>query len=283
MCRGQDDLKPLVLAIFRRAGWAVDPQIVSPDATGQVHTDLEQIGRVQSRWNAGCAVLALGSGTIADIAKHACYRFEVASGDPVPLVIFQTANSVSAYTSNMAPTFVDGVKRTLPSRLPDALVCDLETLRDAPYAMTAAGVGDLLAAGVSFADWYLANSLGLDPTYSPLAECLMGRLDVTLLELAAGVRQWDLEAMGAAGQADCACGAGDVALARHNAPLGFRACLLARVRHGSRVAPPTVGEPWRTGCLGRAPYVRRLPGFPPGVRSGDGGLGPLLPRPWSDA
>jgi glycerol dehydrogenase-like iron-containing ADH family enzyme len=37
-------------------------------------------------------------------------------------------------------------------RYPDALVCDLETLRDAPYAMTAAGVGDLLVAGVSFAD-----------------------------------------------------------------------------------------------------------------------------------
>jgi len=197
MRRGQDDLKPFVLAILRRAGWAVETQIAHPDAAGQVHTDLEQIGRVQTRLRSGCAVLALGSGTITDIAKHACHRFEQASGATVPLVVFQTANSVSAYTSNMAPTFVDGVKRTLPSRYPEALVCDLETLRDAPYAMAAAGVGDLLAAGVSFADWYLAHSLGLDPTYSPLAESLMGSLDDTLLELAGGVRQRELEAMGA--------------------------------------------------------------------------------------
>jgi len=196
MRRGRDDLKPFVRAILGRAGWAVEPQIANPDAAGQVHTELEQIGQVQSRLSAGCAVLALGSGTITDIAKHACHRFEEASGFAVPLVVYQTANSVSAYTSNMAPTFVDGVKRTLPSRYPDALVCDLETLRDAPYTMTAAGVGDLLAAGVSFADWYLAHSLGLDATHTPLAETLMGPLDRTLLELAAGVRARDLAAMG---------------------------------------------------------------------------------------
>jgi glycerol-1-phosphate dehydrogenase [NAD(P)+] len=95
----------------------------------------------------------------------------------------------------MAPTFVDGVKRTLPSRYPDALGCDLETLRDAPYAMTAAGVGDLLAGGVSFADWYLAHSLGLDDAYTPPAETLMGPLDETLLDLADQVRTRDLQAM----------------------------------------------------------------------------------------
>jgi glycerol-1-phosphate dehydrogenase [NAD(P)+] len=111
-------------------------------------------------------------------------------------VVYQTASSVSAYTSNMAPTFADGVKRTLPSRYPDALVCDLETLRDTPYAMTAAGVGDLLAAGVSFADWCLAHSLGLDDAYTPRAETLMGPLSETLLNLADQVRARDVHAMG---------------------------------------------------------------------------------------
>ncbi len=83
-----------------------------------MHTDLEQIGRVQARLVPGCAVIAVGSGTITDIAKQACHQFEQATGDLVPFVAVQTANSVSAYTSNMAPTFVRGVKRTLPSRYP---------------------------------------------------------------------------------------------------------------------------------------------------------------------
>jgi glycerol-1-phosphate dehydrogenase [NAD(P)+] len=197
MRRAGADLKPLVLSGLSEAGWAPEAAVVQPDATGQVHTDLERIARVQARLHAGCAVLALGSGTVTDIAKHACFLREMDSGQPIPFVVFQTANSVSAYTSNMAPVFVDGVKRTLPSRFPDALVGDLETLRDAPKAMTAAGVGDLLAAGVSFADWYLAYRLGQDDSYTPLAESLMAGLDSALPGIAAGATGGDLQAVGA--------------------------------------------------------------------------------------
>jgi glycerol-1-phosphate dehydrogenase [NAD(P)+] len=196
MRRGYDDLKPLVLTTLQRAGWSTETVVLGPDATGQVHTDFARIESVQSRLRKGSAVLSVGSGTVTDIAKHACHRFEQNSGAVTPFVVYQTANSVSAFTSNMAPTLVEGVKRTLPSRYPDALVCDLETLRDAPYAMTAAGVGDLLAASVSLADWYLAHSLGLDDSYSPLAETLLGPLDETLLTLAPRVRDRDLQAMG---------------------------------------------------------------------------------------
>jgi glycerol-1-phosphate dehydrogenase [NAD(P)+] len=196
MRRASDDLKPLLLGIVQGAGWLCETVIAPPDATGQVHTDFGQIEHVQSRLRPGCSVLSVGSGTITDITKHACHRYEQASGKSIPFVVYQTANSVSAYTSNMAPTFVDGVKRTLPSRYPDALICDLETLRDAPYAMTAAGVGDLLGAAVSFADWHLAHGLGLDDTYTPLAERLMGPLDGGLIDLAPQIRERDLVAMG---------------------------------------------------------------------------------------
>jgi glycerol-1-phosphate dehydrogenase [NAD(P)+] len=95
----------------------------------------------------------------------------------------------------MAPTFVDGVKRTLPSRYPDVLVCDLKTLRDAPQAMTVAGVGDLLAAFGSYADWWLAYRLGLDNTYTEFAQTLMGPLDEIFLEQAEGIKGGSLESM----------------------------------------------------------------------------------------
>jgi glycerol-1-phosphate dehydrogenase [NAD(P)+] len=90
--------------------------------------------------------------------------------------------------------FVDGVKRTLPSRYPDVLVCDLETVRDAPSSMTAAGVGDLVAALSSYADWYLAYQLGLDDTHTEFARTLMGRLDDILWARAPAIRAGDLEA-----------------------------------------------------------------------------------------
>src|SRR5258708_22117244 len=156
---------------------------------------MAHIEAVQRRLRPGVALLSVGSGTVTDTAKHAAYLFEQAGGPRLPFVVLQTANSVSAYTSNMAPTFVDGVKRTLPSRYPDALVCDLETLRDAPREMTVAGVGDLLAAFVSFPDWRLAHRLGLDDSYTRFPQTLMGPLDEIFLAEADGLRAGTLEGM----------------------------------------------------------------------------------------
>jgi glycerol-1-phosphate dehydrogenase [NAD(P)+] len=95
----------------------------------------------------------------------------------------------------MVPTFIDGVKRTLDSRYPDALICDLETLRDAPKEMTAAGAGDMLAVFVSLPDWILAYRLGMDDSYSGLAKQLLGPLDALLLEHADGIHRGDLDSV----------------------------------------------------------------------------------------
>jgi glycerol-1-phosphate dehydrogenase [NAD(P)+] len=192
MRRGPDDLKSLVVETLRRAGWQPETVVLAPDASGQVHTDMPHIEAVKARLQPRAAVLSVGSGVVTDIAKHACYLFEKEHGNSIPLVVYQTANSVSAFTSNMAVCLIDGVKRTQNSRYPDALVCDLETLRDAPYEMTAAGMGDLLAAFVSFPDWYLAHTLGMDPGYMELPQTLMGPLDEIFLDQAKGIRSGDL-------------------------------------------------------------------------------------------
>jgi glycerol-1-phosphate dehydrogenase [NAD(P)+] len=194
MKREGRDLKELVLKVLNDAGWQVDIIWLEADSTGQVHTDFSQINAVKARFQETSSVLSVGSGTVTDIAKHACHVYQQEQSiQALPFVVYQTANSVSAYTSNMAPTFVDGVKRTLPSRYPDLLICDLETLRDAPYAMTVAGVGDLLAAFGSYADWWLAHRLGLDKTYTEFAQTLMGPLDKIFLEQAEGLREGTLE------------------------------------------------------------------------------------------
>ena len=196
MQREGRQLKEIILQVLQGTGWRYDVIWLEPDRTRQVHTDFPQINFVKSCLQANSAVLSVGSGTVTDIAKHACYVYQQENQTrPLPFVVYQTANSVSAYTSNMAPTFVDGVKRTLPSRYPDVLICDLETLRDAPRSMTVAGVGDLLAAFSSYADWWLAYRLGLDNTYTELAQTLMGPLDEIFLDQAAGIRAGRLESM----------------------------------------------------------------------------------------
>lgn len=195
MKRKGQDLKKLVMQILSDAGWRVHPFELEPDLTGQVHTDMPHIEEVKTAIQSRTVLIALGSGTVCDITKHAAFLYEKATGHRPVFVVFQTANSVSAYTSNMAPTFVEGVKRTLHSRYPDVLVCDLETLADAPYDMTVAGVGDLLAAFVSIPDWYLANRLGMDPTYTDFARLLMGPMDEIFMDCADKIHDKTAEGM----------------------------------------------------------------------------------------
>ncbi|HLO15631.1 MAG TPA: iron-containing alcohol dehydrogenase [Anaerolineales bacterium] len=195
MRREAEDLKELILTTLHNDGWQTQVVWMHADESGQVHTDMPHIREVQANLSQGCSVLSVGSGVVTDIAKHGCFLYQQETGERVPYVVYQTANSVSAFTSNMSPTFVDGVKRTLDSRYPNALICDLETLRDAPSEITAGGVGDMLAVFVSFPDWYLAYRLGMDGTYSELAKNLVGPLDEILLAHADGIYHGELESV----------------------------------------------------------------------------------------
>lgn len=195
MRRNGVDLKAQALDMLRKEGWQALPCIMPTDESGQVHTDMPHVQMVQESLSAGSAALSIGSGVVTDIAKHGSFLAQQQTGGHIPYVALQTANSVSAYTSNMAPTFVNGVKRTLDSRYPDALICDLEILRDAPMEMTGAGVGDMLAVFVSFPDWYLAHRLGMDDTYSELAKNLCGPIDQLFLEHADGICAGNLESV----------------------------------------------------------------------------------------
>ena len=104
-------------------------------------------------------LLAVGSGTVADLAK------QVAAELDVPVVVVQTAASVNGYADSLSVLVRNGAKRTAPSTWPQALVVDHDVLRGAPDRLTRAGVGDATAAWTAPADWYLACALGLDRAF----------------------------------------------------------------------------------------------------------------------
>lgn len=190
--RAGDDLKPLVYDLLAGTGRAVEVLTLPPSHDGLVHADLENVERGRAAIGgepaAPATVIALGSGTVCDVAKHACFTTEQQDGVRTTLVLVPTAASVTAFTSSLAVLLVDGVKRTRPSRFPDAVVCDLETLADAPPVMTRAGLGDCVARFISYGDWYLAHQLGLVDRYSETPLALMGAdLDEVYLEHASQV------------------------------------------------------------------------------------------------
>jgi len=197
MLRDDVDLKRFARDLLYVAGYDESAVWLEGDEYGLVHADYDHVEGVlwdleHGQMGTGAsAIIALGSGTITDIAKHAAYLYDQRHPDQPRMVYIccPTANSVTAYAANMAVLLKDGVKRTIPSRYPTAIVADLRVLASAPKEMTVAGLGDCCARFVAYGDWYLASALGLVDFYSEVPLALLDNLDSILLENAAGIGQ----------------------------------------------------------------------------------------------
>jgi glycerol-1-phosphate dehydrogenase [NAD(P)+] len=155
---GGRDLRAAVEQALDRS-FAVDWVTVGP-GDGQVHADEATVAAATAAAaGAGC-VVTVGSGTVTDIGK-------AAAPAGVPLVTVQTATSVNGYADPFSVLLRHGVKRTTPSRWPDALVIDPAVLHGAPQDLNRAGVGDMMAMFTATADWYLASALAGPPPPRP--------------------------------------------------------------------------------------------------------------------
>ena len=153
------------------AGWQTR-EIVVPDPSpghGPVCDDVTNDWLVGQLGGADLLV-AVGSGVINDLGKWSALEAGL------PYICFATAVSMTGYASaNVAPT-VAGVKCLVDARPPVAIVADPRILREAPYEMTTAGLGDAVAKTVSSADWLLNHRLFGD-FYCPRAVELIGEVE----------------------------------------------------------------------------------------------------------
>ncbi|HEV7809886.1 MAG TPA: iron-containing alcohol dehydrogenase, partial [Candidatus Limnocylindrales bacterium] len=108
MRRGDADLKAAVRAALAGVGREVRNVVLgSPDA--ELHADADAIAAAVAAARGCSCVVSVGSGTICDVAKEASRELGV------PQVVVQTANSVNAFSDDMAVLLIHGVKRTVPS------------------------------------------------------------------------------------------------------------------------------------------------------------------------
>jgi glycerol-1-phosphate dehydrogenase [NAD(P)+] len=188
MRRGTDDLKSLLARMLEHVAPC---RVATIGEMGvPLHADAVTLAEADAALaGAGC-VVALGSGTIADIAKDASHR---AGG--IPLVVVQTAVSVNAFSDDMAVLMRDGVKRTIPSRWPNALVVDRQVIASAPVEMNQSGFGELASMFTAPADWLLASVLEVDGSYHPAAVALVRDSADDYLAVAEGVAAGDPQAL----------------------------------------------------------------------------------------
>ena len=128
-------------------------EVTSVVLPGEPHADLATVAKVRERSAATDALIAVGSGTLNDLAKYA------AALGGKPYAVFATAPSMNGYTSANAAITVDGHKRTLAAALARGVFVDLEVLSAAPPRMIRAGLGDSLCRPTAQLDWLLSHHL----------------------------------------------------------------------------------------------------------------------------
>lgn len=154
------------------------------------HADESTVAEATRDCDGASCLVAVGSGTVADIGKV------IAAATGLAYVIVQTADSVNGFADDRSVLLLNGVKRTMTSTWATVLVADVDVLVDAPAAMNAAGLADLIAMFTAPADWYLANLLGMDHSYSPTVVALAREQGPSLLEAAPLVPTADRAALG---------------------------------------------------------------------------------------
>ena len=96
-------------------------------------------------------ILAVGSGVVNDSCRLASYRLRL------PYGVVATAPSMDGYVSAGTPFLHHGTKTTIQGTTPKYLIADLDVLKDAPFDMMLAGIGDMFGKYVGILDWELAR------------------------------------------------------------------------------------------------------------------------------
>ncbi len=135
------------------------------------------------------AFVAIGSGTLCDLAKHAGTKL----GKPV--LLYPTAASMNGYTSGIVALKVNGLKRTIPCDVATGVFADPRIVATAPKRMTAAGVADFLSKASASSDWQAASYLRGE-WYSDQARVFVGEVQGRLLDCVDDVGSGDDEAIG---------------------------------------------------------------------------------------
>ncbi|MBE0536627.1 MAG: iron-containing alcohol dehydrogenase [Phycisphaerae bacterium] len=168
-------------SLLRQGGWTVTPVLVPDSARGGPICDDRTFRNLHRNLPPADILLAVGAGVINDLAKWLAFERDL------PYAVCATAATMNGYAAaNVAPT-VKGVKTLHVARAPQAVFAVPSVIRDAPFELTAAGLGDVLAKPVSTADW-LMNHLLLDEYFCPFCARLINDLEPAYFDHPTAIR-----------------------------------------------------------------------------------------------
>lgn len=161
-----------------------DQSIVLP-ADG-LHADDKAVTEVLNKLHPDIkAIVAVGSGTIHDIARYCAYKRSI------KLISCPTAASVDGFCSNVAAMTWNGVKKTLTAVAPVLVLADIDVISSAPVRLAKSGIGDIYGKYIALADWKIAHILTGEKYSSKIAEAMVQAVS-TINDCSAGVIAGDI-------------------------------------------------------------------------------------------
>ena len=135
--------------ILEEAGWSVHQIIVPDTRRGGPVCDETTDDWLNSRLPPTDIALAVGSGVINDLTKWSAFDHNL------PYAVVATAATMNGFTAaNVAPS-LKGVKSLIRAEAPLAVFAVPSIIVEAPFELTSAGLGDVIAKPVSTTDWLL--------------------------------------------------------------------------------------------------------------------------------
>jgi len=136
---------------LEQTGWSVHDIIIPDTNHGGPVCDNISHAWLNNLMSPADIALAVGTGVINDLTKWSAFDKDI------PYAVFATAATMNGFTAaNVAPT-IKGVKTLIRARAPLAVFGIPSIIIEAPFELTAAGLGDTIAKPVSTADWKFNN------------------------------------------------------------------------------------------------------------------------------
>ena len=95
-------------------------------------------------------IIGIGSGVIQDLCKYVSYLCKL------PYFIVATAPSMDGYASVGAAMIAGNMKVTYSAHVPEAIIGDVDVLKNAPMDLIKSGYGDILGKYSCLNDWKLS-------------------------------------------------------------------------------------------------------------------------------
>ena len=134
-------------------------------------------------------VITIGSGSVIDISKF------VSKINSQNLFVFCSSLSAAATTSTVS-LLNNGIKESISSKIPDAIVIDLENLKNAPPRLLRSALGDVLCRSTCQVDW-LTSHLLLNTEYDETPFALQYEDENFLLKNSKKILQGDYNTLAA--------------------------------------------------------------------------------------